>query len=124
MGPRLSAGKKVKAPTIRITPTSNTLNKGVVTGNVPSDGGEIASNSQHGNDHEEPPHQHGYCARRVVPKSISVQASEGRTVIACHGREGVQDLCQAMRTGIGDAGCAKSLHGRDRRKHENHKRKN
>src|SRR4029077_3084346 len=38
-GPRLSAGKKVSAPTIRITPTSNTLNNGVVTGNVPSDGG-------------------------------------------------------------------------------------
>ena len=27
------------APTIRITPTSSTLNNGVVTGNVPSDGG-------------------------------------------------------------------------------------
>src|SRR3984957_3420901 len=39
MGPRLSAGKKVSAPTIRITPTSNTLNNGVVTGNVPSEGG-------------------------------------------------------------------------------------
>src|SRR5580658_2838993 len=39
MGPRLSAGKNVKAPTIRITPTSSTLNNGVVTGNVPSDGG-------------------------------------------------------------------------------------
>src|SRR5580698_5861281 len=39
IGPRLSAGKKVKAPTIRITPTNNTLNNGVVTGNVPSEGG-------------------------------------------------------------------------------------
>src|SRR5580700_5660650 len=39
IGPRLNAGKKVKAPTIRITPTSRTLNNGVVTGNVPSDGG-------------------------------------------------------------------------------------
>jgi hypothetical protein len=39
MGPRLNAGKKVSAPTIRITPTSNTLNSGVVTGNVPNDGG-------------------------------------------------------------------------------------
>src|ERR1700686_5683783 len=38
-GPRLRAGKNVSAPTIRITPTSSTLNNGVVTGNVPSDGG-------------------------------------------------------------------------------------
>src|SRR5580692_5554501 len=39
MGPRLSTGKKVRDPTMRITPTSSTLNNGVVTGNVPSDGG-------------------------------------------------------------------------------------
>src|ERR1039458_9857910 len=39
IGPRLSAGKNVNAPTIRITPISSTVNSGVVTGNVPSDGG-------------------------------------------------------------------------------------
>src|SRR4029077_10766243 len=39
IGPRLKAGKKVNAPTITITPTSRMLNSGVVTGNVPSDGG-------------------------------------------------------------------------------------
>src|SRR4030088_412628 len=39
MGPRLSAGKKVRAPTMGFTPTSSTLNNGVVTGNVPSEGG-------------------------------------------------------------------------------------
>src|SRR5215467_10057111 len=39
IGPRLSAGKKVNAPTIRITPISNTVKRGVVTGNVPNDGG-------------------------------------------------------------------------------------
>src|SRR5882724_3723474 len=39
IGPRLSAGKKVRAPTITIVPTSSTLNRGVVTGNVPAEGG-------------------------------------------------------------------------------------
>src|SRR5438105_5954218 len=39
MGPRLSAGKNVNAPTIRITETSKIENSGVVTGKVPSDGG-------------------------------------------------------------------------------------
>src|ERR1700722_18229429 len=38
-GPRLSAGKNVNAPTIRITPMRSAVNNGVVTGNVPRDGG-------------------------------------------------------------------------------------
>ena len=41
MGPKLSTGKNVNAPTITITLTSNVVNNGVVTGNVPSDGGTI-----------------------------------------------------------------------------------
>ena len=39
MGPKLNAGKNVSAPTITITLTSNTVNSGVVTGNVPNEGG-------------------------------------------------------------------------------------
>jgi len=35
-GPRASAGKKVNAPTMMITPTSSTTKSGVVTGNVPA----------------------------------------------------------------------------------------
>ena len=41
MGPRLSAGKKVKAPTMMITLTRSAVNSGVVTGNVPGEGGTI-----------------------------------------------------------------------------------
>ena len=53
MGPRLSAGKNVNAPTIRITPTSSTVNKVVFTGNVPDEGGtlfferQVAGQGQH-----------------------------------------------------------------------------
>ncbi len=39
MGPSESAGKKVRAPTMRMTPTSSTVNSGVCTGKVPGDGG-------------------------------------------------------------------------------------
>src|SRR6185437_3907576 len=39
IGPKLNAGKKIKAPRIRIVPTNSTVNSGVVTGNVPGDGG-------------------------------------------------------------------------------------
>src|SRR5208283_1867278 len=39
IGPRLSAGKKVNAPTIKITQTSSTVNSGPVTGKVPRDSG-------------------------------------------------------------------------------------
>src|SRR5262249_30303898 len=39
IGPRLSAGKNVSAPTMTITLTSSALNRGVVTGKVPGDGG-------------------------------------------------------------------------------------
>src|SRR6266702_1554581 len=39
IGPRLNAGKNVRAPTIRITPIKSTVNNGVVTGKVPNDGG-------------------------------------------------------------------------------------
>src|SRR5579863_6661715 len=39
IGPRLRAGKKVSAPRIRITLIRSSENNGVVTGNVPSDGG-------------------------------------------------------------------------------------
>src|SRR5579864_6589187 len=39
MGPNVSAGKKVSALTITMTPTRRETNKGVVTGNVPADSG-------------------------------------------------------------------------------------
>src|SRR5437899_4180117 len=41
MGPRLSAGKKVSAPTIKMTDTSSTLKSGPVIGKVPRDSGTV-----------------------------------------------------------------------------------
>jgi len=39
MGPSASAGKKVRPPMIRITPTTRPMKRGPVVGNVPADGG-------------------------------------------------------------------------------------
>src|SRR6185436_11926654 len=39
MGPSASAGKKVRPPMIRITPTTRPTNNPPVVGNVPADGG-------------------------------------------------------------------------------------
>src|SRR5215813_11921674 len=39
IGPRLKAGKNVSAPTIKMTPIRSAVKSGVVTGNVPKDGG-------------------------------------------------------------------------------------
>ncbi len=39
MGPSASAGKKVRPPTITMTPTRRPTNRTPVVGNVPSDGG-------------------------------------------------------------------------------------
>ena len=41
MGPRLNAGKNVKAPTMMMTLTKSVVNNGVVTGNVPKLGGTV-----------------------------------------------------------------------------------
>ena len=39
MGPSASAGKKVRPPTMRMTPTTRPTNRPPVVGNVPADGG-------------------------------------------------------------------------------------
>src|SRR5258708_7245475 len=70
---------------------------------------QVAGNRQHRDDHEEASHQHRHCARRVVPKSVAVQAPESGTVVPRHGRECVEDLGQAVWTRIADARGAKSL---------------
>src|ERR1700687_3865507 len=41
IGPRVKAGKNVSAPTITIVDTSNVVNSGPGTGNVPAEGGAV-----------------------------------------------------------------------------------
>ena len=109
IGPRLSAGKNVSAPTITITPTSSAVKSGVVTGNVPSDGGnrllaaQAAGDRQRRDDHEEPPEEHRQAERRVVPVRVHADAAEGRAVVGGRRRVGVEHLGQPVRAGVEDA---------------------
>ena len=64
IGPRLRAGKKVSAPTIRMTLTSSAVNSGVVTGKRAGRrrhallAAQVAGDRQHRDDHQEAPDQH------------------------------------------------------------------
>ena len=97
IGPRLRAGKKVSALTIKTTEVSRQVNSGVVTGNMPGKRGQassapIAGDSQHGNYHEKPAKQHGRGQRRVVPKGVGVESSESRAVVRAGFRIGIKDF--------------------------------
>ena len=75
IGPRARAGKKVRPPTIRMTPTSRPTNRAPLVGRVPSEGGrpllggERASHRQHRHDHAEAAEQHRDAQGRVVEQA-------------------------------------------------------
>src|ERR1039458_7477593 len=70
---------------------------------------QIAGDSQHGNDHEEPAKQHVEPDGRVVPERVGAEPAKGGAVIAGPGNKCVQHLAEAVRPGIGDAGSPKSM---------------
>src|SRR5258708_6548802 len=70
---------------------------------------QVASNREHGNDHEEAPHQHRHCAGSVIPERVTVQPPECGAVVSSHGSECIEDLSQAVRACVADARGAKSL---------------
>ena len=109
-GPRLSAGKNVSAPTITITPTSSAANSGVVTGNVPGDGGtrflrpRLPAIASIGMIMKKRPISIATPIVDVVPVRVRGQAAERRAVVAGARRERVEDLRQAVRSRV--AGCS------------------
>ena len=88
MGPSASAGKKVRPPTIRITPTSRPTNKPPVVGNVPAERrptfllGERAGNRHGRDDHPEAADEHRDRAGDVVEERVAGEPGEGRAVVA------------------------------------------
>ena len=66
-------------------------------------GGERSGDRHHRHDIGEAADEHGDAERRVEPGRVGVEAGEGRAVIAGGRREGIEDLAQAMRAGIGEA---------------------
>ena len=61
---------------------------------------QVAGQGQHGNHHEEPADEHVPAHRDVVPP-VGAQAGEGRAVVARARNEGVEDLGEPVRAGIG-----------------------
>ena len=103
IGPSESAGKKVSAPTIRITADqqhdeqrrrdrerARRLRHDLPLGQEPRQ-------RQHRHDHREPAEQRRQAEQRVVVVGRPGQAGEGAAVVAGRRGEGVQDLGQAVR---------------------------
>ena len=109
-GPRARAGKKVRPPTIRMTPTSRPTKSPPWVGKVPADAGtrllgrERAGDGERRDDDEEAPHQHRDPERQVVPGRVAGQPAEGRAVVRRRRGVGVEDLREAVRAGVGDRG--------------------
>ena len=128
MGPSASAGKKVRPPTIRITPTSRPTNRPPVVGKVPADGGtdllgrERAGDRHGRDDHPEAADQHRDGAGDVVEERVAGQAGEGRAVVAGLRGVGVEHLGEAVRAGIGHRGDRRRDHHGDRGPAEIHQR--
>ena len=95
-GPRLSAGKKVRAPTMMMTATSRMLNVGVVTGNVPGEGGTIFFRARFpamasiGTITRNRPTKVAIPMVVLYQSVLALSPGEGRTVIAGCGGEGVK----------------------------------
>src|SRR5580658_2503555 len=79
---------------------------------------QISGDCQHRNHHEEAAEKHVERAADVVPGRVPVQPGEGRAVIAGHRGVGVQNLRQAVRTGIGNGRSAEGRDDGDAGKHE------
>ena len=110
IGPSDRAGKKVSAPTIRMTPISSTTKSGVVTGKVPAVAGAIlrsdeeAGERHHRDDHGEAADQHrerraGCCSSRWMP----VSPAKALPLLPGGRAERVQDLGQSVRAGVVEA---------------------
>jgi hypothetical protein len=105
-GPSARAGKKMRPPTIRITPITRPTNSPPSVGKVPADGGTIflaherAGDRQHRHDHQEAADEHRE-AQRVVEQRVGGEAGEGAAVVAGGRDIGIERLAEAVRPGIG-----------------------
>ena len=107
MGPSASAGKKVRPPTMRITPTKQADEEAAMgregaaeTGTVFLAASEPAIARR--DDHQEAADQHRDAERQVVEERVAGEPAEGRAVIAGARGEGIEDLGEAVRPGIED----------------------
>ena len=119
-----SAGKKVSAPTMRITPTSSPTNSAPWSGRcrpggtvfLPTIEPAIAST---GTIIRKRPISIASAERDVVEGRVAVEPGEGRAVVAGRRGVGVEDLGEAVRPGVVRAATARpAARPRDRREAE------
>ena len=121
MGPRASAGKILQAAEDQDHADQQADEQrpvgreGAGRGAELRLGGQRAGDRHHRHDVGEAAEQHRDAERRVVPGRVGGEAGEGRAVVAGRRRVGVEDLGQAVRAGIEQAGEALRDHGGDGR---------
>ena len=120
IGPRLSAGKNVSAPTITITPTSSVVNSGVVTGNVPSDSGirflrlRLPAIASGGMIMKKRPKSIVRPSVVLYAEGIDADAAERGAVVGGGGRMSAEGLRTPVRTRVEDARRAETWRHRSR----------
>src|SRR4029077_18517422 len=82
---------------------------------------KVASHRENRYHHEEPPEKHVESAADVVPRRVPIQTGEGRAVVSSLGRVSIENLREAVRTGIADGRGAERRHNRDAGKAEHQK---
>ena len=128
MGPSASAGKKVRPPTIRITPTTQADEQAAIGWEGAGRrrdrllGRERAGNGHGRDDHEEAADEHRDGAGRVVEGRVAGDAAERRAVIAGARGEEIENLGEAVRPWIGDRGHRRRHHRGDGRPAQIHER--
>ena len=110
IGPRASAGKKVRAATRTTVPQTRTPNSGAVGGQRAGAGfdallrGERAGEREHGQDRHEAAEQHRQAEGGLEERAGDGEPGEGAAVVVGRRGEGVEDLGQPVRAGVGQCG--------------------
>ncbi len=106
MGPRLMAGKKVRAPTMMTVPTRRRVKVTPETGKLPALTGMVflaarrPGQGQHRHDEQEAADEGGQPQGQVIPGGIGRQTGKGAAVVADTGSKGIEYFAEAVGAGI------------------------
>ena len=97
MGPSDKAGKKVRPPTIRMTPIKRPTNNPPWVGKVPAEAARSSwrqrtGRRHHRHDEQEAADQHREAQGGIVEDRIGGHARKSAAIVAGGGGEGVQDF--------------------------------
>lgn len=115
-----SAGRNVRPPTMRTTPTSRPMDRPpwvvtcrriLVPASWPRASRRSPVQARYRHDDEKPAHQHGEADRHVVPKRVGGETREGDAVVRRRRRVGLQVRPHASLDLIGQSPVANFLQG-------------